>query len=61
LYDKPLSEKEPVQPLRREVRAWNRKANRNRIKIDWKFTRTKARRKLRYKRTTFMRSENQKQ
>jgi transposase len=43
--------------LRREARAWNRKANRSRIKIDWKFTRTKARQKFRYKRNKFTLSE----
>ena len=43
--------------LRRQACAWNRKVNRSRIKIDWKFTRTKARRKFRYKRNNFMRSE----
>ena len=43
--------------LRREARAWNRNMNRNRVKIDWKFTRKKARQKFRYKENNFMRSE----
>lgn len=43
--------------LRREAQAWNRKMNRNRIKIDWKFSRKKARQKFRYKGNNFMRSK----
>lgn len=43
--------------LRREAQAWNRKMNRNQIKIDWKFTRKKARQKFRYQGNNFMRSE----
>ena len=43
--------------LQREARAWNRNMNRNRVKIDWKFTRKKARQKFRYKENNFMRSE----
>jgi hypothetical protein len=42
--------------LRREARAWNRRMNRNRIKINWKFDRTAARRKFAYKRNSFKRS-----
>jgi transposase len=34
--------------LRREVRAWNRRLNRDGTTIEWKFTRQQARRKLRY-------------
>ena len=34
--------------LQRESRAWNRKVNRIRVKIDWQFTRQKARRKFGY-------------
>jgi hypothetical protein len=37
--------------LRRQVRAWNRRMNRRRIKIDWKFTRRDARRKFKYKKS----------
>lgn len=43
--------------LRREARAWNRKMNRDRVTIDWKFTRRKACQKFRYKENNFMRSE----
>ena len=43
--------------LRREARAWNRRMNRHRIKIDWQFTRRKARKKFGYKRNHIIRSE----
>jgi transposase len=43
--------------LRREAKAWNQKMNRNRVIIDWKFTRKKARKKFGYKRNNFMLSE----
>jgi transposase len=43
--------------LRREARAWNRRVNRNRGTIDWRFTRRKARRKFGYKRNHITRSE----
>lgn len=43
--------------LRREARAWNRSMNRDRITIDWQFTRRKARRKFGYTRNQIMRSE----
>jgi len=43
--------------LRRETRAWNRRMNCNRVKINWKFTRKAARRKFGYKRKSFKRSE----
>jgi transposase len=35
--------------LQREVKAWNRRANRERIKINWRFTRKKARKLFHYK------------
>lgn len=35
--------------LRRESQAWNRRINRERIKINWKFDRRAARRKFGYK------------
>ena len=35
--------------LQREIKAWSRKANRKRTKINWRFTREKARRLFRYK------------
>ena len=43
--------------LRRESRAWNRKMNRDRVTIDWGFTRKKARLKFGYTRNQFMRSQ----
>jgi hypothetical protein len=39
-----------LQTLRRETRAWNRTANRRRTKINWRFTRRKARKLFGYKR-----------
>jgi transposase len=39
--------------LAKEAGAWNRRANRSRVRINWRFDRKKARRKFRYKyRTT---------
>jgi transposase len=43
--------------LRREARAWNRRMNRDRVTIDWRFTRKKARQKFGYKRNHITRSE----
>lgn len=40
-----------LECLRKEARAWNRRMNRAKVKIDWKFTVKDARRKFRYKRT----------
>ena len=37
-----------LSALRREVHAWERRINRDRTTIDWKFTRKHARRKLHY-------------
>jgi hypothetical protein len=45
-----------LKMLRREAHAWNRRMNRNRIKINWKFTRKAARSKFGYKRKSFNRS-----
>ena len=42
--------------LRREARAWNYRMNRERVTIDWRFTRRKARLKFGYKRNQIMRS-----
>jgi DDE superfamily endonuclease len=42
--------------LRWEARAWNRRMNRDRIRINWKFDRKAARRKFGYKRNSFKRS-----
>jgi DDE superfamily endonuclease len=47
-----------LQTLRRESRAWNRRMNRARAKIHWKFDRKSARRKFGYKKSAFTRSEN---
>ena len=41
--------------LRAEARAWNRRMNRNKVKIEWKFDRKTARRKFGYKRKPFKR------
>ena len=46
-----------LKTLRRESRAWNRRMNRDRIKINWKFNRNAARRKFGYKQNPFTRSE----
>jgi len=43
--------------LRTEAKAWNRRVNRDKVKIQWKFDRKEARRKFGYKRKRFMRSE----
>jgi hypothetical protein len=46
-----------LKTLRREAKAWNRRMNRDRVKIAWKFDRKTARRKFGYKRKSFTRSE----
>lgn len=46
-----------LQTLRRETRAWNRRMNRDRVQINWKFTRQAARRKFGYKKQSFKRSQ----
>ena len=43
--------------LKNEVRAWNRRMNRDRVKINWKFGRKDARRKFGYTRNSSKRSE----
>jgi hypothetical protein len=43
-----------LETLRREARAWNRRMNRDRIKINWKFDGKAARRKFGYKRKSFI-------
>ena len=40
-----------------EARAWNRRVNRDRVKIAWKFDRKTARRKFGYNRKSFKRSK----
>src|SRR5262245_26388028 len=41
--------------LRKEARAWNRRVNRDRVKINWKFDRKAARKKFGYNRKSFKR------
>ncbi len=43
--------------LQREAQAWNRQMNRDRVRIDWKFSRKDARRKFNYKKNYSRRSE----
>jgi transposase len=43
--------------LRRQARTWDRKMNQEQVRINWQFTRRKARRKFRYETTDFIRSE----
>jgi hypothetical protein len=38
-----------LETLKRETKAWNRQANRKRTKINWQFTRQKARKIFRYR------------
>ena len=45
-----------LQTLRRETRAWNRRINRARTTINWRFDRKAARRKFGYKRKSIKRS-----
>jgi hypothetical protein len=45
--------------LRAEARAWNRRVNRDRVKIAWKFDRKPARKKFGYNRKSFKRSGTQ--
>jgi hypothetical protein len=47
-----------LKTLRREARAWNRRTNRAKVRIHWKFDRRAARRKFRYKKNYFKRSEH---
>ncbi len=46
-----------LKTLRRESRAWNRRMNRDRVTINWKFDRKSARRKFGYKKYSFKRSK----
>jgi transposase len=46
-----------LHQLQREARAWNRKMNRDRVPINWRFTRKKARQKFGYDRNFITRSE----
>jgi transposase len=46
-----------LKMLRREARAWNRRMNRKRVKINWKFDRKSARLKFGYQRNSVKRSK----
>ena len=46
-----------LRTLRRESRAWNRRVNRARTKINWRFDRKTARQKFGYQRQSFKRSQ----
>jgi len=46
-----------LETLRREAKAWNRRMNRSRVKIAWRFDRKTARRKFGYK-SKSLKSEN---
>jgi len=45
-----------LQTLRQEAKAWNRRMNRDHVKITWKFDRKTARRKFAYNKNSFKRS-----
>jgi hypothetical protein len=47
-----------LEALRREAKAWNRRMNRERVQIAWKFDRKTARRKFGYKKHLSKRSKN---
>ena len=67
-YERPFDAAEPVvcldekpvslHALRCESKAWSRRANRNRVTIQWAFTRRKARVKFGYKQNRSRRSKN---
>jgi hypothetical protein len=46
-----------LKVLKAEAKAWNRRMNRDRVKINWKFDRRAARRKFDYKCQSFKRSK----
>jgi hypothetical protein len=46
-----------LKTLLRESRAWNRRMNRDHVKINWRFDRRAARRKFRYKSKSFKQSK----
>ena len=46
-----------LKTLRNEARAWNRRMNRDRVKINWKFDRKTVRRKFGYKKNSFKQSK----
>ena len=45
-----------IDDMRAEAKAWNRRMNRDRVKIAWKFDRKAARKKFSYNRKSFKRS-----
>src|SRR5215470_2543328 len=45
-----------LKTLQRETRAWNRRMNRDKVRINWQFDRKTARRKFGYKKNDFTRS-----
>jgi len=47
-----------LKTLQRETRAWNRRMNRDRVRINWRFDRKTARRKFGYTKYPFTRSRN---
>ncbi len=47
-----------LRTLRAEAKAWNRRVNRDRVKINWQFTRQAARSTFHYQTNLFTRSEN---
>lgn len=47
-----------LKTLQRHTTAWNRRVNRTRTTIKWRFDRKAARRRFRYKRKSFKRSKN---
>jgi hypothetical protein len=47
-----------LDSLQREAKAWNRRINRNRVTIQWAFTRRKARAKFDHKPNRIRRSKN---
>lgn len=44
--------------MKRRAHAWNRRMNRDEIKINWTFTRQKARKKFKYRKIKIRRSEH---
>src|SRR5690242_8110920 len=46
-----------LKTLRREAKAWNRRMNRDRVKINWTFHSKAARQKFGYKKKSFKRSK----
>jgi hypothetical protein len=47
-----------LKTLQGETRAWNRRVNRDKVRINWRFDRKTGRRKFGYKKYHFQRSRN---